>query len=147
MISTIASTSVLNGLLRQEFAALETYTQALKRLDRGPEAAVLREIASDHLHAAAQLRRHVIQLGGEPAIHSGGRSLWAQAVMEAAHAGTEWTALRELEDRGKRKLEQAVFQDEVNPEARLLIRFTLIPQQRDHLAALERASAMVGCRR
>src|SRR5262245_48881860 len=72
-VSTSKVAGRLNSLLRGEISAVETYTQAAKKIEdgRAAEAALLREIEREHGRNAQLLRDEVKRLGGEADNSSG----------------------------------------------------------------------------
>jgi len=135
------STDTLNSLLRGELAATETYQQALARIDDEPGAADLRRIHLDHREAANTLRQHVRTYSGEPDHGSGTWGAFAKAVEGAAKLFGNTTAMRALrqgEQSGLSSYEDALDDESLPLECKNLIRTTLIPQTRAHIAMLDR---------
>jgi hypothetical protein len=130
----------LNSLLRGEIAAVETYVQALKRVDHGPEAAVLGAIRDDHVAAANLLRRYVAERDANNATSSGAWGAFAKAVEGgAALLGNALAikALRQGEELGVRTYEAAVDRPDLDPIARAAVKKSLLPRQRTHVPALD----------
>jgi uncharacterized protein (TIGR02284 family) len=141
-------TAVLNDLLRGELSAIETYAQALQKLDSEPEASVIRRLAGEHSQAATQLGEQIIQLGGKPTTTAGDWAFWARALMSTPRLLRDpiaCKALKEGEEHCLKAYEEALTDPELGAESRLLIRFTLIPQQHDHVAALDRLIHSIRC--
>ena len=61
----------LNGFLRGEISAVETYRQAIEKLGGSPTGAQLEDCRRSHEQRVAKLRAQVARLGGEPAKDSG----------------------------------------------------------------------------
>ena len=57
----------LNGFLRGEISAVETYRQAIEKLGGSPTGAQLEDCRRSHEQRVAKLRDQVARLGGEPA--------------------------------------------------------------------------------
>src|SRR5213592_1810214 len=74
------TTDWLNGLLRGELAATETYQQALEKLGDERGADMLRKIHVDHREAANAVRLHVRDFGEKPDTSSGAWGAFAKAV-------------------------------------------------------------------
>src|SRR5262245_16837462 len=81
-----ATIATLNSLLRGELAAVETYRQALEKVeaDDAGKAASLRSLEAEHREAARQLRDQVVRLGGTPEAGSGAWGAFARAVAGVA---------------------------------------------------------------
>jgi uncharacterized protein (TIGR02284 family) len=142
----MAATTVLNELLRNELSAVETFAQALLKLDNEPEAAVIRRLASEHSQAATWLREQVTQLGGVPASAADSWAFWTQTVKGTSNLlgdAIACKALQEGEEHGLREYEEALSDPDLSADSRLLIRFTLIPQQHDHVEAMGRLIASI----
>jgi hypothetical protein len=70
-MSHTRSIETLNSFLRGEMTAVETYRQALGRLENRDTERELRACLASHERRVEALRRHVRALGGAPADHSG----------------------------------------------------------------------------
>ena len=57
----------LNGFLRGEISAVETYRQAIEKLDGSATRLQLEDCRRLHEQRVARLREQVARLGGEPA--------------------------------------------------------------------------------
>ncbi|MCI5066244.1 PA2169 family four-helix-bundle protein [bacterium] len=133
-----------NELLRGELSAIETYEQALERIDEHPEATTLRRILTDHRRNAVALEKNVRGMGGEPATDSGMWGTFAKAVQGTAKIfgdSTAVTALKSGEKHGMEGYEKALESDEVKSECKTLIRTELLPRQVEHISTLERVEA------
>ena len=76
----------LNSLLRGEISAVETYKQAIKKVDdeHTSDALALRAMAQEHGEHAQALREEIRRLGGEPDDSSGAWGAWAKTVEATA---------------------------------------------------------------
>jgi hypothetical protein len=95
--------TTLNTFLRGEIAAVDTYKQALRRLDDAGSSDELRECLASHERRVAALRRHIVELGGTPAATSGAWGSFSrlfQGDVAALGDGAAIAALEEGEDRG-----------------------------------------------
>lgn len=131
----------LNELLRGEMSAIETYRQALDVVEDGEGAEVLRVLRVDHRDAADVLWHHVEAHGGQPSEGSGAWGAFAKAVEGAARLlgnRAALKALKEGEEHGLRKYEEALSGGGLPLDCELLIRETLLPRQRGHLPVLDR---------
>lgn len=102
----------LNSLLRGEISAVETYDQALEKLD--DDAAVssqLRECRSSHEERVDILRREVTRLGGEPSDESGAWGTFAKLVEGSAKTFGKAAAIAALEEGEDHGLKQ--YRDEL----------------------------------
>jgi len=140
---TSESTSTLNSLLRGEMSALETYGQALQKLqdDNAPGAAELHQIRKEHRDAAAALQSHVAVHGDEPSRDSGPWGAFAKAVEGTAKVFGNKAALKALkegEEQGVKEYEAALKDEHLTGDVRALVRDTLLPHQRRHVATIDR---------
>jgi uncharacterized protein (TIGR02284 family) len=93
----------LNSFLRGERAAVDTYDQALEKVEDVSVQSVLRDNRACHERRSEVLRLHIRELGGEPAEGSGAWGSFAKAVEGAAKllgASAAIAALEEGEDHG-----------------------------------------------
>lgn len=138
---TEASVTTLNSLLRGELAATETYQQALEKVGSDEGAAQLREIHHEHREAANTIRQHIHMKGGKPDQDSGVWGTFAKAVAGTAKLfgnAAAMKALKEGEEHGINDYEKALKDDALPAECQALIRTTLLPRCRTHVAALDR---------
>jgi len=132
---------ILNSLLRGEWAAVETYDQALAKIDEDGIRAVLRRIRTEHHQALEALEQHIRYFGGEPVQSSGTWGAFARLVEGVAQVlGITPTlrALREGEQEGCHDYERALEGEALPPECRGLVRTSLLPQTQAHLVTLDR---------
>lgn len=140
-MATATHVDTLNSLLRGELAATETYQQALAKIGDEPGGADLRRIHREHREAANTWRQHVHEFGGQPDQDSGAWGVFAKAVEGTAKIFGDTAALKALkegEEHGIRSYEEALEDEELPAECRLLISSTLLPQTREHVLTLER---------
>jgi uncharacterized protein (TIGR02284 family) len=138
------TTDTLNALLRGEIAATETYQQALARVGDDPKAEELRRIHREHREAANTLRKHVHEHGGKPDQGSGAWGKFAKAVEGTAKLFGDTAALKALkegEEQGLNDYQEAVEDEDLPADCKTLISGTLLPQTRQHIAALDRLMA------
>lgn len=144
MTHATTTTDTLNSLLRGELSAVETYNQALSKLGDTKGAAELRRIHSQHREAAATLRQHVEQHGGQPDQTSGAWGAFARAVEGTAKLfgnDAALKALKEGEEHGINAYEKALRDTGLPADCGTLIRSRLLPQARAHLPVLDRLMA------
>ena len=98
-MNTDKSVATLNSILRGEISAVETYDQALKKLD--DDAAIteqLRRCRSSHEQRVTLLRREISGRGGEPASGSGAWGAFAKLVEGGAKGFGKKAAISALEE-------------------------------------------------
>ena len=143
-MKTLTSTEVvtqLNSLLRGELSAIETYEQAIDktRKDNPNEAAELALIADAHRRHAEILRGAVRSQGGEASDSSGAWGSYAAVVAGVASLFGDASALKALkegEEHGLKNYQEAI--DDVDADTHKFIGTQLIPEQRRHIATLDR---------
>jgi hypothetical protein len=120
----------LNGFLRGEISAVETYRQAIEKLDSGATRTQLEDCRRSHERRVAKLREQVARLGGEPAQGSGAWGTFARLVEGGAKAFGERAAvaaLEEGEDHGLKLYRGDI--DKLDPASRRLVEAELLPEQ------------------
>ncbi|QDU30487.1 hypothetical protein ETAA8_56270 [Anatilimnocola aggregata] len=135
----------LNGLLRGELAATETYQQALRKVDSEHGALQLAQIRDEHSEAVSLLRKQIREFGGDPETSSGSWGTFAKAIESTAQLfgnGPALTALKQGEETGLSTYESAVQSHELPALTQSLINGVLLPQTRAHIATLERLQSL-----
>ena len=126
----------LNSFLRGELSAVETYGQALGKIDEQRSLSVLRENRASHERRADALRQYIRSIGGQPSQESGAWGTFAKAVEGGAAAlgtGAAIAALEEGEDHGLADYRRDL--SELSAESRVFVTTELLPlQQRTHEA-------------
>jgi uncharacterized protein (TIGR02284 family) len=92
------------------------------------------------------LRQHIQQRGGEPDTTSGIWGTWAQIVTKAASLLSDNLALKALkegEEHGLKEYEEALDDDHTDPELKTVIRASLIPRQKQHIAVLDQLDQLM----
>lgn len=120
----------LNSFLRGELSAVETYTQALDKIEDSTALAVLRRNLESHEKRTNQLRQLIVTLGGEPSDDSGVWGALAKAVEGGAKIFGESSAiaaLEEGEDHGLADYRRDV--PELTMETRRFVADQLLPEQ------------------
>jgi uncharacterized protein (TIGR02284 family) len=141
MSAVVGHTDALNSLLRGELSAVETYQQALEKVDSEPGAMDLRRIEAEHREAVNLLRQHILDRRGQPDSSSGAWGAWAKTVTGTAKVfgnAAALKALQEGEEHGIKSYENALKDDHLDAECRMLIESTLLPQTRAHVPILDR---------
>jgi uncharacterized protein (TIGR02284 family) len=133
----------LNSFLRGELSAVETYNQAIAKIDDDPQMRQrLQTLRDSHSARVRQLSSMISALGGQPDASSGLWGGFAKLVEGGAKLfgkSAATAALEEGEDHGKRLYSDHV--DELSPEVRNFIRSQIMPEQQrthDALSALKR---------
>jgi uncharacterized protein (TIGR02284 family) len=144
MTHATTTTDTLNSLLRGELSAVETYDQALGKLGDTKGAVELRRIHSQHREAAAALRKHVEQHGGQPDKSSGAWGAFAKTVEGTAKLfgnDAALKALKEGEEHGISAYEKALEDRFLPADCATMIKTKLLPQVRAHIPVLDRLMA------
>ena len=139
----------LNGLLRGEISAAETYKMAIDKAASSDDAAMnanlLREIQEEHGRAAQGLRDRIRELGGEASDSSGPWGTWAQAVQGTANLlgdASSLKALKEGEEHGLKDYMESV--DDLDATTKSMVEQQLIPAQQRHINLLDQLINAVG---
>ena len=133
-------TGSLNKLLRGEISAIETYRQALEKLDDTKNATEIRRLHDEHIEAANILRQHIHGHGGQPDKASGAWGAFAKAVEGTAKLfgnAAAMKALKEGEEQGISDYESALKDDSLPTDCKALIQSKLLPQTRAHIPVLD----------
>lgn len=135
---------VMNSFLRGEISAVETYRQALEKVQGTPTTrTLLEQCLQSHQMRVDTLRGEVRRLGGDPAEGSGAWGAFAKLVEAGAKLFGEKAAiaaLEEGEDHGRDDYRRDVAK--LDGPSRTVITTTVIPEQeRTHraLSDLKRA--------
>jgi uncharacterized protein (TIGR02284 family) len=133
----------LNSFLRGERSAVETYNQAIEKLDDEPDIQQrLRMLRDSHGARVSQLASRIRTLGGTPDQTSGAWGSFAKLVEGGAKVfgkSAAISALEEGEDHGKRLYQDNL--DELSASTMEFIRSQILPEQlrtHDALSALEK---------
>jgi demethoxyubiquinone hydroxylase (CLK1/Coq7/Cat5 family) len=132
----------LNSFLRGELSAVETYRQALDKLERFPQRATLEQCARSHEERARILADEVRRRGGDPSDGSGAWGTFAKLVEGGAAVFGEKAAiaaLEEGEDHGRDDYKRDI--KDLDAAALEVIQNQVIPEQnRTHqaMSALKR---------
>jgi hypothetical protein len=132
---------VLADLLRGELAAVETYEQALDKIDGFPDGTRLREIHAEHVYSVNALRSRLAQYTTDIPRSSGAWGTFAKAVEGVAKLfgnSAALKALKEGEEHGIKEYERALEKDYLSPEVKSLLVSELLPKCRSHVFTLDR---------
>jgi demethoxyubiquinone hydroxylase (CLK1/Coq7/Cat5 family) len=132
MQNTTQNTTVatLNGFLRGEISAVETYRQALDKLQSSPSRMELEECRRSHARRVERLRQEVVRLGGTPEEDSGAWGAFAKLVEGSAKVLGEKAAISALEAGEDHGLK--LYRDEIgklDARARSVIEYEVLPAQ------------------
>jgi len=136
----------LNSFLRGELSAAETYRLALDRLEHSQHRPTLVQCSRSHEERARLLTEAILGRGGEPANSSGAWGSLVRLVERGAAAISESAAvamLEEGEDHGRDDYLRDL--DSLEPSARQLIEFAILPEQRrthDSIKAVKRSLSL-----
>jgi demethoxyubiquinone hydroxylase (CLK1/Coq7/Cat5 family) len=143
-MATEVDVTQLNSFLRGELSAVETYAQAIAKLDDEPSLrAKLEDCRLSHQRRAALLRDEITRRGGEPAESSGLWGAFAQLVEGGAKVfgkKAAIAALEEGEDHGRDDYKAEI--DNQDSDLRSFIESKLLPEQlrtHDTVSALKQA--------
>jgi len=124
----------LNGFLRGEISAVETYRQALDKLQTSPSRTELEQCRRSHEQRVQRLREEVVRLGGKPEEGSGAWGAFVRVVEGSAKVLGEKaaiSALEEGEDHGLKLYREDI--QKLDPASRALIEREVLPaQERTH---------------
>jgi hypothetical protein len=124
----------LNGFLRGEISAVETYRQALVKLNHTSARPDLEDCHRSHEDRIPRLRAHITHLGGSPANGSGPWGTFAKLVEGGATVFGEKAAIAALEEGEDHGLK--LYRDEMaklDVASRQLIETSILPaQERTH---------------
>jgi hypothetical protein len=124
----------LNTFLRGELSAVETYRQALDKLNNSASRTLLLDCHISHEQRVEKLRQQVAKLGGEPSNNSGPWGAFAKLIEGGAKIFGEKAAISALEEGEDHGLK--LYRDEIgklDQESRRLVETDLLPaQERTH---------------
>jgi hypothetical protein len=121
---------VLNSFLRGEISAVETYRQALHKVQEPEKRGQLEECLRSHELRVEVLSRRITSLGGAPATGSGPWGTFAKLVQGGADALGENNAIRALEegeDHGRDDYKREI--DKLDGESRKIVEAQILPEQ------------------
>ena len=141
-LSTDSSdTKALNGMLRGELAAVESYNQAIRLVPDSHLREELERMRDQHQCAVCSLRKWVREMHEPPAPSSGVWGYFTAAVTGMAAMvgeGGLLAALKRGERYGESAYRQAVGNPDLPDEVRHFIGARLLPQCQAHCNQLER---------
>jgi len=120
----------LNGFLRGELSAVETYRQAREKLNSSGAREEREDCRLSHEQRVAKLREQVARLGGSPTDDSGAWGAFARLVEGGAKALGEKAAISALEEGEDHGLN--LYRNEIGKldfASRTLVETVLLPEQ------------------
>lgn len=132
-LDTTDTVEQLNSFLRGEMSAVETYRQAVEKLqtNAGPGVALLNQLMASHATRVQQLKDEVLRFGGKPAEGSGVWGTFATLVQGAADLFGEKSAiaaLEEGEDHGLKDYREGLAK--LDGQTRQWVENNLFPEQK-----------------
>jgi hypothetical protein len=131
---TDKAVDTLNGFLRGEISAVETYRQAIEKLGNSATVAQLEDCRRSHEQRVVKLREQIERLGGEPSKGSGPWGAFARLFEGGAKTFGERAAVAALEEGEDHGLK--LYQDDLSKldaASRQLVQMDLMPaQERTH---------------
>jgi demethoxyubiquinone hydroxylase (CLK1/Coq7/Cat5 family) len=137
--NTDQAVNTLNSFLRGEMSAVETYRQALDKVDEPPVRATLQECLESHQKRVGLIASRIQNLGGKPSTESGVWGFFAKLVEGGAKLmGTKpaVAALEQGEDHGRDDYKRDI--DQLDMTSRQLIETEVLPEQERTHRALSR---------
>ena len=127
-------TNKLNGLLRGEISALETYRQALTKISDSEIRRELEKAEVSHFDRVLALNSMVRKFGGEPVTNSGLWGVFAKAAEGSASVLGDRAAISILEEGEDKGLQdyRSLLEDESDDEIHALGKACLIKQEATH---------------
>ena len=123
--------SQLNSFLRGEIAAVETYNQAIEKVEAPQTRTTLAQVRDSHNERVLKLTQKIKQLGGVPEQKSGIWGSFAKAVegtAKLAGVGPAIAALEEGEDHGSRDYKSDI--SDLTSDVQHFITSEVLPAQR-----------------
>ena len=136
-----ACISVCNALLRGELSAMEAYDQAIEKFPDAAATDDLERIRSEHSRAATRLAANVRDMGGEAQTDSGAWGVFTGAIQGTANlfgTASAIESLRQGEEMGRKDYQNALLNDDVMIDCKLMIREEMLPRVIKHIAHLEK---------
>ena len=139
------SVDKLNEFLRGELSAVETYRQALEKIDSGGTRVQLEQCRRSHEERVALLRRSITTFGGQPASTSGAWGSFAKLAEGGAKVFGEKAAiaaLEEGEDHGIKDYRSDL--DKLDVRVRSFVATRLLPEQENTHARISALKQRLG---
>ncbi|MDP2315058.1 MAG: DUF2383 domain-containing protein [Pseudomonadota bacterium] len=120
----------LNSFLRGEISSVETYRQALDRIQDQRVRNELQNLLRSHQGRVDLLRQRIIELGGSPSTSSGAWGTFAKLIEGASKTlgvGPALGALKQGEEHGLNDYRRDL--GDLDPQSQELIRSRILPEQ------------------
>jgi uncharacterized protein (TIGR02284 family) len=136
---------VLNSFLRGEISAVETYRQALEKVEKPSVKTQLQDCMQSHAQRVTLLSDQIRTLGGSPSTSSGVWGTFAKVVEGGAKTLGERAAvaaLEEGEDHGRNDYKRDI--SKLDTSTRQLVESRIVPEQQrthDAMSSLKKALA------
>jgi len=136
------SVDVLNSFLRGEISAVETYRQALEKVEKPQVRTQLQDCMQSHAQRVTLVSEQIRTLGGTPSTSSGVWGAFAKAVEGGAKTFGEKaavSALEEGEDHGRNDYRRDL--DKLDVATRQVVQTHVVPEQQrthDTMSALKK---------
>lgn len=130
----------LNGLLRGEISAIETYRKAIDKVADEPGAAQLIVYRQDHMDAVEALQKEIARVGGTPSTDSGAWGTWANTVQQTANLFGDTAALVAIkngEEKGLSDYSKLVADPDLPESLKDVIREKFMKNQQTHIDGLD----------
>ncbi len=124
------SVNTLNSFLRGELAAIESYRQAIDKVDKPPIKSQLGSCLRSHEQRVSVLKQQIQSLGGEPVQSSGTWGTVGKVIASAAGMLSDKAAVGALEE--GEDLVRDDYQrdlDKLDPSSRQMVQEQLLPEQ------------------
>lgn len=131
---------VCNRLLRGELSAVETYNLVIQKFSDEPEVGELSRLRDEHAWAVSRLQENVRGMGGRPDTDSGAWGAFTKTLQSTANLFGENSALSLIEQgekHGQNDYQDALADDEVMADCKMMIRSELLPRIEQHIETLE----------
>ena len=140
-MNTSVTLETMNDLVKGEMSGVETYQQALSKVDGASEAPKIEAILNEHKEAVSKLRNSVEKLGASPAEGPGAWGAFVKSVAGTAKLFGNTAALKALkegEEYGVKQYQGALDTTELDEDCKRLIRDDLLPQTERHVEEIDR---------
>lgn len=128
--------AALNGLLRGEISAVETYTQCINKLDDDTVKRTLASLRQSHALRSDRIHNRILLLDGKPDEHSGLWGTIATLFEGSASFFGERVALEALEEGERHGLRAYDRVTGISSPTRTFINTQLLPEQERTASAL-----------
>ena len=139
-MNTSVSVTTMNDLLKGEMSGVETYDQALSKVEDSSEGPKIESILNEHREAVSKLRNAVEDLGASPAEGSGAWGAFVKSIEGTAKLfgnNAALKALKEGEEYGVKQYRKALDTTELEENCKRLIRDDLLPQTEEHVKVID----------